>query len=265
MWLSSLWVLQTTLEDIVNEPSMIKKGEKLTKIELNPPKPENVRYLQSADTRTSCLFGPLNDNVVDCKRALYHKKWLKIDWPRVPAHHNRKYKISLECRNVNLSSLRVLQTTLEDIVNEPSTIQKGENVVDCKRALDHKKRLKIDWPRVPAHQSRKCQISLERGDMNLSSLLDLQTTAKCAVNEPLTKENDGELMKIEYTLLLKHSMTDICKIQWQMPLVSSGPKTDSKYLVINFYLVENGDTECNHTLLKMRILAFLPINPCSST
>jgi len=25
------------------------------------------------------------------------------------------------------------------------------------------------------------------------------------------------------------------------------------------------DTECNHTLLKMRILAFLPRNPCSST
>jgi len=25
------------------------------------------------------------------------------------------------------------------------------------------------------------------------------------------------------------------------------------------------DTECNHTLLKMRILAFLPISPCSST
>jgi len=25
------------------------------------------------------------------------------------------------------------------------------------------------------------------------------------------------------------------------------------------------DTECNHTLLKMRILAFLPINPCNST
>jgi len=28
---------------------------------------------------------------------------------------------------------------------------------------------------------------------------------------------------------------------------------------------ENTDMECNHTLLKMRILAFLPINPCSST
>jgi len=76
---SSLQVLQTTLEDIVNEGSTIKKGEKLTEIELNPPKPENVRYLQSADTRTSCLFEPLNDNVVDCKRALDHKKQLKID------------------------------------------------------------------------------------------------------------------------------------------------------------------------------------------
>ena len=64
---SSLWVLQTTLEDIVSEGLTIKKGLKLTEIELNPPKPENVRYLQSADTRTSRLFGPLNDNVVDCK------------------------------------------------------------------------------------------------------------------------------------------------------------------------------------------------------
>jgi len=79
MWLSSLWVLQATLEDIVKEPSTIKKGEKLTEIELNLPKPENVRYLQSADTRTSRLLGPLNDNVVDCKRALDHKKQLKID------------------------------------------------------------------------------------------------------------------------------------------------------------------------------------------
>jgi len=68
-----------TLEDIVNEPSTIKKGEKLTEIELNPPKPENVRYLQSTDTHTPRLFGPLNDNVVDCKRALDHKKQLKID------------------------------------------------------------------------------------------------------------------------------------------------------------------------------------------
>jgi len=108
----------------------MKKGEKLTEIELNPPKPENVRYLQSADMCTSHLFGPLNDNVVDCKQALDHKKQLKIDWPRVPAHHNRKYKISLERRNANLSSLWVLQMTLEDIVNEPSTIQKGEKLTE---------------------------------------------------------------------------------------------------------------------------------------
>jgi len=42
------------------------------------------------------------------------------------------------------------------------------------------------------------------------------------------KENDAELMKIEYSLLLKLSMTDISRIQWHMPLVFSGPKTDSK-------------------------------------
>jgi len=30
-------------------------------------------------------------------------------------------------------------------------------------------------------------------------------------------------------------------------------------------LCGSGDMECNHTLLKMRILTFLPINPCSST
>jgi len=58
-------------------------------------------------------------------------------------------------------------------------------------------------------------------------------------------------MKIEYTLLLKHSMIDICKIQWQMPLVSSVPKANSKYLVINFYLVGNGTelTEIQYSLM----------------
>jgi len=161
MWLSSLWVLQTTLEDIVNKGSMIKKGEKLTEIELNPPKPENVRYLQSADMRTSRLFGPLNYNVVDCKWALDHKKRLKIDWPRVPAHHNRKYKISLEHRNANLSSLWVLQTTLEDIVNEPSTIQKGEKLTE----------VELNPPKT-----RKCKISSERGHTHLLSIRGLQTT-----------------------------------------------------------------------------------------
>jgi len=40
----------------------------------------------------------------------------------------------------------------------------------------------------------------------------LQTTLKYVVNKPSMKENDGELMKIEYTLLLKLSMTDISRI-----------------------------------------------------
>jgi len=48
--------------------------------------------------------------------------------------------------------------------------------------------------------------------MHLSSLCVLQTTLKYVVNEPSTKENDGELMKMEYTLLLKFSMTDISRI-----------------------------------------------------
>jgi hypothetical protein len=41
-------------------------------------------------------------------------------------------------------------------------------------------------------------------------------------------ENDGELTKIEYTLLLKHSMSDTSRMRWRMPLVSLGPETDSK-------------------------------------
>ena len=33
---------------------------------------------------------------------------------------------------------------------------------------------------------------------------------------------------------------------------------------LGFCLPGGGDTECSHTLLKMRILAFLPMNPCNS-
>jgi len=40
-------------------------------------------------------------------------------------------------------------------------------------------------------------------------------------------ESDGELTKIKYTLLLKHSMSDISKMKWRMPLISPGPKADS--------------------------------------
>jgi len=127
----------------------------------------------------------------------------------------------------------------------------NDTIVDCKPVFDHKKWWKFDWPRVPAHQNWKCKISLERRNAHLSSLCVLQTTLKYIVNEPLMKENDGELMKIEYTLLLKLSMTDISRIWWCMPLISSGPKTDSKYLVINTYLVGNSTelTEIQYSLM----------------
>jgi len=40
-------------------------------------------------------------------------------------------------------------------------------------------------------------------------------------------ENDGEMTKIKYTLLLKHSMSDISKMKWWMPIISPGPEADS--------------------------------------
>ena len=39
--------------------------------------------------------------------------------------------------------------------------------------------------------------------------------------------NHGKLRKREYTLLLKHNMSNISKMQWWMPLLSSDPKADS--------------------------------------
>jgi len=40
-------------------------------------------------------------------------------------------------------------------------------------------------------------------------------------------ENDGKLTKREYTILLKHNMSYISKMQWWIPLISSDPKADS--------------------------------------
>jgi len=52
------------------------------------------------------------------------------------------------------------------------------------------------------------------------------------------------------------SFVIVARTPWWAPLIphSSQPT-----------LLRHSDTECNCTLLKMRILAFLPINPCSST
>jgi len=60
-------------------------------------------------------------------------------------------------------------------------------------------------------------------------------------------ENDGKLRKRQYTLLLKHNMSNISKMQWWMPVISSYPnltvraimmpilKLDSIELIYNWY------------------------------
>jgi len=40
----------------------------------------------------------------------------------------------------------------------------------CKQAQDHKKQWRIDLPRLPAHQNRKCEISPEHGHASLLSI-----------------------------------------------------------------------------------------------
>jgi len=52
-------------------------------------------------------------------------------------------------------------------------------------------------------------------------------TLEYILNKPPIMENDGKLRKREYTLLLKHNMSNISKMQWWMPLISSDPKADS--------------------------------------
>jgi len=52
-------------------------------------------------------------------------------------------------------------------------------------------------------------ISPECRHMSLLSLQALQAILEYIVNKPSIMEDDGELTKIKYTLLLKHSMSDI--------------------------------------------------------
>ena len=40
-------------------------------------------------------------------------------------------------------------------------------------------------------------------------------------------ENDRKLTKRDYTHLLKHNMSNLSKLQWGMPLISSDPKAES--------------------------------------
>jgi len=52
-------------------------------------------------------------------------------------------------------------------------------------------------------------------------------TLEYILNKPSIMENDGKLRRREYTLLLKHNMSDVFKMQWWMPLISPGPEADS--------------------------------------
>ena len=49
-------------------------------------------------------------------------------------------------------------------------------------------------------------------------------TLEYILNKPSIMENDGKLRKREYTLLLKHNMSNISKVQWWLPLISSYPR-----------------------------------------
>jgi hypothetical protein len=166
-----------------------------------------MRNISKARTRAPLVSSdPSNDTMLDCKRALDDKKRWIIDWPRVPAHQTKKCEISPKRGCAHLSSLRTLQTTLWYVVNKHLMVKNGEElteihlgpllpnqilqnmsrtrtrgplvssgpsnetIVDCKWALDGKKRWRIDWPRVPAHHTRKCEISPKRGHVRLSSL-----------------------------------------------------------------------------------------------
>jgi len=49
--------------------------------------------------------------------------------------------------------------------------------------------------------------------MSLSSIGAHSMTLEYILNEPSMMENDGKLRKREYTLLLKHNMSNISKMQ----------------------------------------------------
>ena len=61
-----------------------------------------MEHIQNTDMHASLPFGSFKYTIVDCEQASYHKKWWRIDLPRVPAHQNIKYKIFPErrCENV---------------------------------------------------------------------------------------------------------------------------------------------------------------------
>jgi hypothetical protein len=73
-----------------------------------PTKPENVEYLWNVGMHTCCLFWPFTLHNSRFKQALDHKKWWRIEQSRVSTYQTRKCRISLECRDAQLSYILAL-------------------------------------------------------------------------------------------------------------------------------------------------------------
>jgi len=71
----------------------MRNGGELSDLEYLAMKTEYTKYLQIANMRTSCPFGPIKWYNSRCKQAQDHKKQWRIDLPRLPAHQaeNAKY------------------------------------------------------------------------------------------------------------------------------------------------------------------------------
>ena len=66
---------------------------------------ENEEYRGNAGTRTCHLFWPFKLRNVRFKQALDHKEWWRIEQIRKSTYQNRKWEISFERGNADLSSL----------------------------------------------------------------------------------------------------------------------------------------------------------------
>jgi len=70
------------LHDIIvdlNKSKIIRNGGELSDLEYLPSITEYIKYLQNADTRASCLFGPIKQHYIRFKYALDHKKRWRIE------------------------------------------------------------------------------------------------------------------------------------------------------------------------------------------
>jgi len=102
----------------------------------------------------------------------------------------------------------------------------------------------------------------------------LITSCNFTMKNLTSPENSLEVTEMEENdtieLLLKASCLDPSSMELQAE--ASNIVKELSYLPLAIdqagaYIASGAttDMECNHTLLKMRILAFLPISPCSST